>query len=331
MLSKRENFIECVEGGTPDRYVNQFEAIIPMAWGDPHFDFTDIDEKGQSRDEWGVLWQCDQMPGAMPLNAHVEDRVIKDIEDWRSYFNPPSDFDDPAIWADAVKTLDEIDEAEVLRTVAVIPGIFERLHDMCEIAEVLAAFYGSPDEIHELIDAILEVELKRAEAICKYLKPEVLYHHDDWGTMKSTFMAPEMFEEFLLEPNKKLYSYYKEHGVKYIIHHSDAYGGTLVPYMIEMGVDIWQGALSGADDLKKIVHECGDQLTIMGGIDDYAIDKPDWTAEEVTEYVNKVIDEVDSKIHFIPCISHGEEASVYEGCYDAISAAIDKKSEADFS
>lgn len=331
MLSKRENFIECIRGGNPDRYVNQFEAIIPMAWGDPHFDFTDIDEKGQSRDEWGVLWQCDKMPGAMPLNVKMEDRVVKDIEDWRTYFRPPTGFDDPALWAEAAQMLDEIDETEVFRTVAVLPGVFERLHDLCEITEVLAGLYASPDEIHELIDAIVEVEIERAAAICKYLKPEVLYHHDDWGTMKSTFMAPEMFKEFLFEPCKKLYDYYKDHGVQYIVHHSDAYGETLLPFMIEMGIDVWQGALSSADDLHRLVREYGSQITIMGGIDDHIIDKPDWTTEGVEKYVNELIDEVDSKKYFIPCIAHGEEITVYEGCYEAITDAIAKKSEIDFS
>ena len=30
-------------------------------------------------------------------------------------------------------------------------------------------------------------------------------------------------------------------GVDVIVHHSDSYAATLVPYMIEMGIDVWQG------------------------------------------------------------------------------------------
>ena len=34
---------------------------------------------------------------------------------------------------------------------------------------------------------------RQAEEICKYLKPDGLFHHDDWGSQTSTFMSPEMF------------------------------------------------------------------------------------------------------------------------------------------
>ena len=46
-----------------------------------------------------------------------------------------------------------------------------------------------------------------------------------------------MFEEFILPSYKKIYGYYKSHGVELIVHHSDSYAATLVPYMIDMGID----------------------------------------------------------------------------------------------
>jgi hypothetical protein len=50
-----------------------------------------------------------------------------------------------------------------------------------------------------------------------------------------------MFEDFFVEPYKQVYGYYKSHGCELIIHHSDSYGATLVPSMIEMGIAEWQG------------------------------------------------------------------------------------------
>ena len=29
MLTPRQNLMECIRGGSPDRYVNQFEAFFP--------------------------------------------------------------------------------------------------------------------------------------------------------------------------------------------------------------------------------------------------------------------------------------------------------------
>lgn len=56
------------------------------------------------------------------------------------------------------------------------------------IEECLINFYEEPEAMHELIDYLTEYELKHAEQICKHYKIDALFHHDDWGTQKSTFM-----------------------------------------------------------------------------------------------------------------------------------------------
>ena len=104
-------------------------------------------------------------------------------------------------------------------------------------------YMTNPDEMHDLIKYLTECELKLAEGICTHLKPDAIFHHDDWGSERSTFLRPEMFAEFFLEPYKQIYGYYHDHGVELVFHHSDSYAATLVPYMIEMGIDVWQGCM----------------------------------------------------------------------------------------
>ena len=65
--------------------------------------------------------------------------------------------------------------------------------------------------------------------IIEHLHPNAVFHHDDWGSQKSTFLAPEMFRTFFLEPYKKIYIYWKQHGAELVIHHSDSFAATLVP------------------------------------------------------------------------------------------------------
>jgi hypothetical protein len=55
-----------------------------------------------------------------------------------------------------------------------------------------------------------------AEEVIKHIKPDALFHHDDWGTQISTFMSPVMFEEFFLPAYKQVYGYYKKNGVEVI-------------------------------------------------------------------------------------------------------------------
>ena len=69
-----------------------------------------------------------------------------------------------------------------------------------------------------------------------YKRQDVILHHDDWGSQRSTFISPEMFDEFIKPSVSKIYGFYKSEGVELIIHHSDSFAATLVPSMIECGI-----------------------------------------------------------------------------------------------
>ena len=58
MLSTKENFLETIRGGNPDRFVNGFEYMV-MPFADP-FVLTDgapaWPGAPDGRDGWGILW-----------------------------------------------------------------------------------------------------------------------------------------------------------------------------------------------------------------------------------------------------------------------------------
>ena len=135
----------------------------------------------------------------------------------------------------------------------------------------------------------------------------------------------------MLEPYKQVYGYYKDHGVELIVHHSDSFGETLVPYMIDMGIDIWQGTLRSSNDIPKLVDTYGGRIAFMGGIESQIIDKPDWTEDEVREEVERALSEIGRTTGFIPCLTAGLNDSGYPGVYDAVSRVIDECSRRDFA
>ncbi|WP_139652477.1 uroporphyrinogen decarboxylase family protein [Raoultibacter phocaeensis] len=330
MLTKRQNLLECIHGGNPDRYVNQYEAL-GLVMASPLSDYSHRDTEHYIIDAWGCYqMQIEGQPGLFPMHD-AEHRVITDITEWRNQVNVPGAVDDPSFWEPVAARAEAIDRTEQFVCSAIIPGIFERVHHLCEITEALVNFYEEPEEMHALIDEIVDWELRLAEAHIKYVKPDALFHHDDWGTQISTFMAPEMFEEFLLEPYKQVYGYYKDHGVELIVHHSDSFGETLVPYMIDMGIDIWQGTLRSTNDIPKLVDTYGDRIAFMGGIESQIIDKPDWTEGEVREEVERALSEINRTKGFIPCLTAGLNDSGYPGVYDAVSQIIDECSKRDFA
>jgi uroporphyrinogen-III decarboxylase len=160
--------------------------------------------------------------------------VVKDIEHWRDYVHaPPLKFTDEE-WASFKAQYDAVDSAMAYKTTFIAPGLFEQTHHLCEISNALTYYITNPDEMHDLIKYLTDWELELAEGICSNLHPDAIFHHDDWGGERSTFMSPDMFADFFLEPYKQIYGYYHDHGVELIFHHADSYAATLVPYMIEM-------------------------------------------------------------------------------------------------
>ncbi len=322
MLTKRQNLLETIRGGNPDRFVNQYE-VFSMLVGSPFGKRNPAPNYGEENvvNAWGVTRSYPAgTPGAFPV--HTPDRiVIKDIEKWRDYVKVPRVVYDAEEWEPFIAKAEAVNRNEQYATAFFAPGLFEQCHYLMEIQRCLIAFYENPDEMHEIIDCITQFELDYAAEICKYVKPDALLHHDDWGSQQSTFLSPAMFREFYKPAYEKIYGYYKSHGVELIVHHSDSYAATLVPDMIDMGIDIWQGVMT-SNNLPELIRKYGGKISFMGGIDSASVDFEGWTEEIVAREVDRACREC-GKHYFIPCASQGLPVSTYPGVYEELSRQID--------
>ncbi len=326
MLTAKQNMREVMLGGNPVRFVNQYEAIRLLP--NPYTMYSrGRAQKGQppSVNAWGVTNVfLENQHGQFPV--HTKDKiVVQDIARWREYVKAPSlSFTDEQ-WGEAKALYDEVDGTQAYKAAMVAPGLFEQIHHLCEIANALSYYITNPTEIRDMIKYLTEWELALAEGICARLKPDAVFHHDDWGTERSTFLRPEMFAEFFLEPYKQIYGYYKSHGVQIAIHHSDSYAATLVPYMIEMGIDIWQGCME-SNNVPALIEKYAGKITFMGDIDNKSVDFDGWTQEDCRFAARKACDRSGTK-YFIPCITQGGPGSMYAGTYQALTEEIDKYSQ----
>jgi hypothetical protein len=331
MLTKRQNFLETIHGGNPDRFVNQFEFITapwgldPISRGNP----SPVQPGETAIDGWGVTWVWgENQPGPFPVHDKAH-KVLQDIKTWKNVVKPARLKYPDSDWEDAAKFFEGIDRKETYAAIGVFPGVFEQLHCLMGVDDTLVNFYEEPEYIRELIDFITEYELGFAEECIKHLKPNGLFHHDDWGHQHSSFMAPEMFEEFLLPAYKRIYGYYKTHGVEIIVHHSDSYAANLVPAMIEMGIDVFQGCLS-TNNIPHLIKEYGPKISFMGGLDNGLLDKKNWSPDLIRDTVEDICRE-NGKHYFIPCLTYGGDMSTFPGVYEAVSAEIDRMSKEMFN
>ena len=129
-----------------------------------------------------------------------------------------------------------------------------------------------------------------------------------------------MFEEFYLDGYKQIYGYYKDHGVELIVHHSDSYAATLVPDMINMGIDIWQGVIDHQQ------HPRADQEVrrqdLLHGRHRQRQDRLRGLDQGGRgQEVKRACDE-NGKLYFIPSASQGLAVSTFPGVYEATTEAI---------
>lgn len=325
MLTAKQNMIETIRGGKPDRFVNQYEAVYLLFH--PWMMHSGSVQKGQVNvvNAWGVTnsWPSN-VPGGFPVHT-PEKIVVKDIEHWQDYVHAPAlDFSSEE-WAQWKAQYDAIDGTQAFKAPFIAPGLFEQTHHLCGMTQALEYYMLNPDEMKDMIKYLTEFELKLAEGICKNLKPDAIFHHDDFGSEKSTFMRPDMFADYFVEPYKQIYGYYHDHGVELLIHHADSYAETLVPYMIDMGIDVWQGCMR-TNNVPELIKKYGGKISFMGYIDNKDVDFPGWTQEDVRKVARMACDACGSK-YFIPCITQGGPGSTFPGTYKALTEEIDKYSE----
>jgi uroporphyrinogen-III decarboxylase len=321
MLTKRQNLMETIKGGNPDRFVNQYEfmEIILEA------PLRTRPQRGQTvTNEWGITlsWPEDQL-GPFPVHddAHI---AIKDITKWRDVIQCPTvEFSDER-WAPAIEHANSVDREEQFVTVFFASGTFEMTHFLQGMENAMMNLYEEPEHMHELIEFLTDYEIRYAEQIIERIKPDALFHHDDWGSQIASLMSPQMFEEFFLEPYKKAYGFWKDNGVELIVHHSDSYAANLVPYMIDMGIDIWQGVMT-TNNTPDLIKQYGGQISFMGELDSGPLDVVNWDPKMIEEHVEKAC-RTCGKHYFIPCLTQGLNFSSFPGVYEATSEAIDRMS-----
>ena len=145
-LSKKENLLETIKGGSPDRFVNQYEAFaLSYAIGPLNKVSHPVVRDRPWKNAWGVTQIFPEgSPGIMPLHT-PETILLKDISHWSDYvFAPSLDFPKSA-WQAIDSFAAQVDRSDQFLTLAMFPGLLEQLHHMMGMEEAMMAFYSDPE------------------------------------------------------------------------------------------------------------------------------------------------------------------------------------------
>ena len=329
-LTKRENLLETIRRGEPDRLVNQFEymgkCFDPLALHCAGM----CDYGSTSRSDWG-FWTTWPQGIIAPFPLHDEAHLlVPDVTQWDKVVKAPDPWRYPdEEWEECDRFMAGIDRTDQFAVAQVITGVFEKVHYLMGMDNACMNLLLESEAMHELVDCLTEWEIEAAKVQIEHFHPDALFHHDDFGTQNSLLMSPELFREFFVPAYKKIYGYYRDHGVELIVHHSDSFAATLVPDFIDMGVDIWQGVLD-TNDIPSLVRKYGGQISFQGGLNNGTYDVEGCTREMVREGLERLIGQ--TGVHsIIPALTAGGPVTAYPEVYSLVTEEIDALSARLFS
>ena len=250
-------------------------------------------------DAWGVAWDFPAGQPA-PIPHITEDcKALKDITNWREEVRfPPLDGID---WSGAKEQWKAAACDEKLTMAVSGRGLFEFSHMMMGMEEAMVNYLLEPESMYGLLDRYTDWKIEAAKKIINELDPDFLMNHDDWGSKRQLFLPPGVWREIIKPLYKRYYDYVKSRGV-FIMHHCDCYAEDLAVDMVDIGIDVWQGA-TPENDINAVIEKTQGKLLVIGGIDMSVIEHPGASASDIRAHIRQVIDAYAKNGHFLPCFS----------------------------
>jgi uroporphyrinogen-III decarboxylase len=112
-----------------------------------------------------------------------------------------------------------------------------------------------------------------------------------------------------------------------IMHHADSFCEPIIEDMVDLGIDIWQGALP-QNDIVKLQKQLDGRMVLMGGIDAAIVDRANSTEEEIRAEVKRACETYGPGGHYIPCITYGGPGCLFPHVDPIIDDEIDKYNKA---
>lgn len=123
-----------------------------------------------------------------------------------------------------------------------------------------------PDFVDEILRRNLEVQLDGLKNLCK-VGPPVIMCGDDHGFVNGLQMPVKHWRRFIKPALQEYVDLVHSYGIKFIIH-SCGNIGEIFPDFVEMGIDGVESLQPTINDLPMLKRKYGDDLTLLGTIDD---------------------------------------------------------------
>jgi uroporphyrinogen decarboxylase len=175
--------------------------------------------------------------------------------------------------------------------------------------------FASEDEyVTELFGVLTDVWIENLALFHQAVgdRVQIIQICDDFGTQSAPFLSIGMFREKLLPAYKRGLDWIHKHTSWKVMLHSDGAIVSLLPSIIEMGVDILNPVQTSAAgmDPSTLKREFGDQLIFWGGSCDGQSTLPNGTPEEVAAETRRNVEALGNDGGLVCASIHNIQANV---------------------
>ena len=162
-----------------------------------------------------------------------------------------------------------------------VVGPFDQMSPMCGHENLLLGMALDGGWVHDMADLYATVMIQLLEILFEREGlPDGLWVWDDLGFKGRPFMSPAMFRAQLYPAYKKIFGFAHSQGLP-VVFHCDGYVEALIPALIEAGIDCLQPLeVKAGMDLLKLKQRFGDQIALIGGMDERVLETNDCDAVE---------------------------------------------------
>lgn len=143
-------------------------------------------------------------------------------------------------------------------------SLFERAWTLRGMANLMIDFLTNPGFVHELLDTIVEYNLRQVEEALRY-DIDAVYFGDDWGQQNGLIMGPECWCRFLRPRLSQMYGAVKDAG-KFVFIHSCGDVDELFDDLVGLGVDCFNPFQPEVMDVWSLLPCYRGRLTFHGGL-----------------------------------------------------------------
>lgn len=238
--------------------------------------FTDLGG-GVFRDMYGVVWNRGVQEGDFGI---VSDYLLKEPTLEGYTFPEP----DEALIREKCQRL--VAQKDKFTMYIIGFSLFERAWTLRSMPELLCDMLEEPEFVEELLERIVEYNLKVVDIVAQY-PIDCIFYGDDWGQQHGLIMGLPLWKKFIKPGLKKMYDRAKQHGM-FVAQHSCGDCREVFPDLVELGLDIYNTFQPEVYDIELFKERFGQHITFFGGISTQKL-LPFVTPEVLKQEMHRII------------------------------------------